>query len=168
MRTLIQSLLEYSRINRAKPFEEIDLNLLLKDVLENLTAAITENNATITITELPKIFGDPLLIGQLFQNLIGNALKFRNAKISEIVISGKEENKEYLFSVKDNGIGIQQEYMSKIFVIFQRLNSKEKYPGTGMGLAICKKIVERHGGKIWVESEFGKGSTFYFTIKKRA
>lgn len=166
MKILILSLLEYSRVNRVKPFEEIDVNLLLKDVLANLSNSIKESNAVIKIDDLPKIKGDHLLIGQLFQNLIENGIKFRKDKNPEIIISGKKENNEYLFSVKDNGIGIQKEYMNKIFVIFQRLNSKEKYPGTGIGLAICKKIVEKHGGKIWVESEMEKGSTFYFTIKQ--
>ncbi|MDP1746333.1 MAG: ATP-binding protein, partial [Bacteroidota bacterium] len=166
MRSLIHSLLEYSRINRVKAFEIIDVNILLKEVLENLSTAIKENKATIKINDLPKINGDPILINQLFQNLIQNAIKFKNTRNPEIDISCKEEKDEYIFSVKDNGIGIQKEYIDKIFIIFKRLHSKEEYPGTGMGLAICKKIVERHGGKIWVESEFGKGSTFYFTIKK--
>ncbi len=166
MRALIHSLLEYSRINRVKAFEEINLNVLLKEVLENLSTSIVESNAIIHIGELPKINGDPILINQLFQNLIQNAIKFRNDKKPEIDISCQEEKDVYLFSIKDNGIGIQKEYIDQIFIVFKRLNSKEKYSGTGMGLAICKKIVERHGGKIWVESEFGKGSTFYFTIKK--
>jgi PAS domain S-box-containing protein len=166
MRSLIHSLLEYSRINRVKAFEIIDVNLLLKEVLENLSTSIKENKATIKIEDLPKINGDPILINQLFQNLIQNAIKFRNTRNPQIDISCKEEKDEYLFSVKDNGIGIQKEYIDKIFIIFKRLHSKGEYPGTGMGLAICKKIVERHGGKIWVESDFGKGSTFYFTIKK--
>ena len=166
MRTLIQSLLEYSRINRAKPFEWFDLGVLLNDVLGNISELIKENNAIIKTSELPKIFGDYVLIDQLFQNLIANAIKFRSSQNPEITISVTSQNNEYLFSVKDNGIGIQKEYSDKIFVIFQRLHSKEKYAGTGIGLAICKKIVERHGGKIWVESEIGKGSTFYFTIKQ--
>lgn len=166
MRTLIQSLLEYSRINRAKPFEWIDLSVLLNDVLGNISELVKENNAIIKVPKLPKIFGDYVLIDQLFQNLIANAIKFRSSENPEITISVTSRNNEYLFSVKDNGIGIQKEYSDKIFVIFQRLHSKEKYAGTGIGLAICKKIVERHGGKIWVESEIGKGSTFYFTIKQ--
>jgi PAS domain S-box-containing protein len=166
MRTLIQSLLEYSRINRAKPFEWIDLSVLLNDVLGNISELVKENNAIIKVPKLPKIFGDYVLIDQLFQNLIANAIKFRSSENPEITISVTSRNNEYLFSVKDNGIGIQEEYSDKIFVIFQRLHSKEKYAGTGIGLAICKKIVERHGGKIWVESEIGKGSTFYFTIKQ--
>ncbi len=164
MRTLIMDLLQYSRVNRIKPFEWIDLNVELKDILKNLESSIKENNAIIKCDALPQIHGDLVLIGQLFQNLIANAIKFKGEKKPEIHISGKKVNNEFLFSIKDNGIGIQKEYSDKIFVIFQRLHTKEKYPGTGIGLAICKKIVDRHGGKIWVESEFGKGSTFYFTI----
>ncbi len=101
-----------------------------------------------------------------FVNLLSNAIKFKNDKTPEIKITVRENNGEYLFAVKDNGIGIQKEYEGKIFTIFQRLNFKEQYPGTGIGLVICKKIVEKHGGKIWFESEFGKGTTFYFTLKK--
>ncbi len=165
MRNLIHSLLEYSRVNNVKPFERIHLNLLLGNVLKDLSSQIKENNAVFKIDILPDIDGDPVLIAQLFQNLISNAVKFRNTKSPEIEISGKKENNEYLFSVKDNGIGIPKEYTEKIFLIFNRLHSKDKYPGVGMGLAICKKIVELHGGKIWVESEVDKGSAFYFTIK---
>jgi PAS domain S-box-containing protein len=164
MRALIQSLLEYSRVNRAKPFERIDTNEVVKEVEHDLKNIITENNAVIKIENLPVIVGDTVLIGQLFQNLIINAIKFRGVDNPEIIISGKKINNEYLFSVKDNGIGIKKEYFEKIFTIFQRLHGADKYPGTGIGLAICKKIVARHGGKIWLESEPGKGSTFYFTI----
>lgn len=167
MRTLIASLLDYSRINRVKPFENINLNELLKEVLGDLKTDILTNKAVITIETLPDIFGDKVLIGQLFQNLISNAVKFKGERNPEILISGKKDKDEYLFYVKDNGIGIQKEYAGKLFVIFQRLNIQEQYPGTGIGLAICKKIVERHGGKIWFESEFGKGTTFYFTIKEK-
>ena len=166
MRILINSLLDYSRVNRMKPFEKIDLNKLLEDVLQNLKDQIKDNSAVITINKLPIINGDTVLIGQLFQNLITNAIKFRRTISPQITISCKKESSQYLFSVKDNGIGIQEAYAEKIFIIFQRLHSKEKYPGTGIGLAICKKIVERHNGKIWLESEIDKGSTFYFTIKK--
>ncbi|MGZ4116306.1 MAG: sensor histidine kinase, partial [Bacteroidia bacterium] len=166
MRNLIQSLLEYSRVNRVKPFEQIDTNELLKEVLQNLKDKIKEHNALIKIEKLPDIFGDNVLIGQLFQNLIENAIKFKGTEDPQITISCKTNINEFLFSVKDNGIGIPKEYSERIFIILQRLHTIEKYPGTGIGLAICKKIVERHGGKIWVESEVNKGSTFYFTIKK--
>lgn len=166
MRTLINSLLEYSRVNREKPFEEIDLNLLLTDIKRNLYNQIEENAVKLTWHSLPIIVGDPVLIGQLFQNLISNAIKFKSDKAPDILIECTTAETEFQFSVEDNGIGIQQEYAEKIFVIFQRLHSKEKYPGTGIGLAICKKIVERHGGKIWVESKPGEGSVFRFTIKK--
>lgn len=166
MRTLIQSLLEYSRVNRVKPFEKINVNQVIDVVLQDLRETIQSNNAKVVVNELPEIMGDPILIGQLFQNLIANAIKFKGDKDPEIIISGEKKENESLFAVKDNGIGIDEEYSKKIFVIFQRLHSKDKYPGTGIGLAICKKIVERHGGEIWLDSEIGKGSTFYFTIKE--
>jgi PAS domain S-box-containing protein len=164
MRQLINSLLEYSRVNRVKPFEWMELKEVISDIEKDMKDQIKESGAEIIYNGLPKIHGDVVLIGQLFQNLIGNAIKFRGTKKPEIKITSKKKNGQYLFSVKDNGIGIQKEYSEKIFIIFQRLNSREKYPGTGIGLSICKKIVERHGGKIWVESEAGKGSSFNFTI----
>jgi PAS domain S-box-containing protein len=166
MRTLIQSLLEYSRVNRIKPFEPVNINEVMEVVLHDLREPILKTNATVKVEELPRIVGDHTLIGQLFQNLISNAIKFKGDHPPEIIISGKDNGNDYLFSVSDNGIGIDKEYSKKIFVIFQRLHTKDKYPGTGIGLAICKKIVERHGGEIWMESEPGKGSTFYFTISK--
>lgn len=166
MRTLIQSLLEYSRVNRIKPFEVINTNELLEVVMHDLRDTIRANNAKIIVNELPAITGDHILIGQLFQNLISNAIKFKGTADPEIIISGEKRTEDFLFTVKDNGIGIDKEYSNKIFVIFQRLHTKDKYPGTGIGLAICKKIVERHGGEIWLDSEPGKGSTFYFTIKQ--
>jgi signal transduction histidine kinase len=165
MRNLIHSLLEYSRINQSRPFEKIKLNNLLDSVLLDLKKQIEQNNAIIKIDKLPNIHGDAVLIAQLFQNLISNAIKFKNTRDPEIHILGKKVNNEYLFTVKDNGIGIPSEYSNKIFVIFQRLHTKDKYPGTGIGLAICKKIVEQHGGKIWMESEVGHGSNFHFTTK---
>lgn len=167
MRILIQSLLEYSRVNRVKPFGWIDTNELLADVIQTLDSSVKESKATINMDNLPKIYGDQVLINQLFQNLIENAIKFRGAKSPEIIISGIEKNNEYLFSVKDNGIGIKKEHFGRLFVVFQRLHTKEEYPGVGIGLAICKKIVEKHGGKIWIESEMNEGSTFYFTIRKQ-
>jgi PAS domain S-box-containing protein len=164
MRQLINSLLEYSRVNRVKPFEWMELKEVMSDIEKDMKDQIKESGAEIIYNGLPKIHGDVVLIGQLFQNLIGNAIKFRGTKKPEIKITSKKKNGQYLFSVKDNGIGISKQYSEKIFIIFQRLNSREKYPGTGIGLSICKKIVERHGGKIWVESEAGKGSSFNFTI----
>ncbi|MDF2437147.1 MAG: sensor signal transduction histidine kinase [Bacteroidota bacterium] len=166
MRTLIQSLLEYSRVNRVKPFEKINTNELMEVVMHDLRDSVNKNAASIVVNDLPEITGDPILIGQLFQNLISNAIKFKGPKNPEIIISGEKRAEDFLFSVRDNGIGIDKEYSNKIFVIFQRLHTKDKYPGTGIGLAICKKIVERHGGEIWMDSELGKGSTFYFTIKQ--
>jgi PAS domain S-box-containing protein len=165
MRTLIQSLLEYSRVNRIKPFEWVNAGDILQDVLTDLENTLLETGVQIHYGQLPVIFADSVLIGQLLQNLISNAIKFRNTSSPEIHISGEKKDNHFLFSVRDNGIGIQKPYFDKIFVIFQRLNGMEKYPGTGIGLAICKKIVERHGGNIWVESEYGKGSVFYFTLK---
>lgn len=166
MRTLIQSLLEYSRVNRVKPFGWIDTNELLADIIKTLDLSVKENKAIINVGDLPKIYGDQVLINQLFQNLIENAIKFRGAQSPEIIISGIEKNNEYLFSIKDNGIGIKKEHFGRLFVVFQRLHTPEEYPGVGIGLAICKKIVEKHGGKIWIESEMNEGSTFYFTIRK--
>jgi PAS domain S-box-containing protein len=165
MRTLINSLLEYSRVNRSKVFESVDTGTILAEVLADMENTILENGAQIHYGHLPTVFCDPVLIGQVLQNLISNAIKFKSKKTPEIYISGEKRGDHFLFAVRDNGIGIQKEYFNKIFVIFQRLNDMNTYKGTGIGLAICKKIVERHGGNIWVESELGKGSTFYFTLK---
>lgn len=166
MRALIQSLLEYSRVGKIRPFERIDMNKMLQDVLLEMNEQIAETNASIRIDPLPDINGDPVLIKQLINNVISNAIKFRKSDvIPEVIVSGKSNQDGSLFSIRDNGIGIAKDYFEKIFVIFQRLHSKDKYPGTGMGLAICKKIVEQHGGKMWVESELNKGTTFFFTIK---
>ncbi len=167
MRTLIQSLLEYTRVNRIKPFEWIDTNETISIILEDINTSIKENNIIIRIDKLPEIYGDSVLINVLFQHLIENAIKFRRTKNPEIIISCKKENNEFLFSVKDNGIGINKKHSDSIFLIFQQLNSKEEFSGAGIGLPICKKIVERHGGKIWVESKLDEGSTFYFTISKK-
>ena len=164
MRQLINSLLEYSRVNRSKPFEWVDINDVIKEIKVDIKDQIKDSGAVIKYNNMPKIYGDYVLLGQLFQNLIGNAIKFRRDNSPEIHISSERKNGSYVFAVKDNGIGIPKEYNEKIFIIFQRLNNREKYPGTGIGLSICKKIVEKHGGTIWVESEPGKGSSFFFTL----
>lgn len=167
MHTLINDLLTYSRVGFAgKEFEQCDIRNVLQSVTDNLKLSITEANAKIQSNNMPVINADASQMIQLFQNIIGNSLKFKNGRTPEINISVKDEDRDWLFAVRDNGIGIQKEYLDKIFVVFQRLHSISEYPGTGIGLAICKKIVERHNGKIWAESEFGEGTTFYFTIKK--
>jgi PAS domain S-box-containing protein len=167
MKKLIDDLLAFSRLNtEAKEFKLTDTNSALDDVLVNLNPTIMENNAQITHDPLPIIKVDSSQIRQLFQNLITNAIKFHGDEPPKIHISAEETGKEWLFSVSDNGIGIDSNHLEKIFNVFNRLHTREEYEGTGIGLAICKRIVERHGGKIWVESEPGKGSTFYFTLSK--
>jgi len=137
----------------------------MSTVLSNLHLISEENKAEIIIDEpLPIIKGDPSQMVHIFQNLITNGIKFNDKKTPEIHISSQINRNEWLFKVSDNGIGIATEYQEKIFEIFKRLHDRQEYPGTGIGLAICQKIIERHGGKIWVESEMGKGSTFYFNI----
>ncbi len=167
MQTLINDLLQYSRIGtRGKNLSFIDLNDILKQTLSNLRITINERAALVTIDELPIVFADGGQMIQLFQNLIGNALKFCNTS-PRIHISAKEEADYYLLMVKDNGIGIEPQYYERIFQIFQRLHPKDEYGGTGIGLAICRRIIERHGGKIWVESEHGEGTIFKFTLRKK-
>ena len=136
----------------------------MNQVLSNLEIFIKENKATVSHDPLPKVMADYTQLVQVFQNLIANAIKFHSEEAPKIYISAKKNASEWVFSVQDNGIGIDPQYSEKIFEVFKRLHGKEKYQGTGIGLAICKKIVERHGGRIWVESELGKGSTFYFTL----
>lgn len=167
MRQLINDLLTYSRItSRISSFVFVDFNELMGNVLANLSVQIKESKALVTFDQLPTIYADEIQIMQLFQNLINNAIKFKGENKPEICISCVPSDDEWIFSVKDNGIGIESIYHDRIFVIFQRLNNREEYPGTGIGLAICKKIVERHGGRIWVESKLNQGSNFYFTISK--
>src|SRR5208337_2991654 len=132
-----------------------------------LHSAIAETEAVITHDPLPIILGDGGQLLQVFQNLIGNAIKFRRDEPPQIHMSAAKNKNEWIFSIKDNGIGIESRHLDRIFIIFQRLNKRSQYDGTGMGLAIVKKVVERHGGRVWVESELGVGSTFYFTISDR-
>jgi PAS domain S-box-containing protein len=165
MQRLINDLLAYSRVGtRSKPFEPIDSHGVLGQAIANLSAVIEENQAVVTNDDLPPIMADQSQMVQLFQNLIGNAIKFRSDQSPRIHVSAEQKGNEWVFSVEDNGIGIDPQFKERIFVVFKRLHQKEEYPGTGMGLAICKKIVERHGGRMWVESELQKGSTFYFSI----
>jgi PAS domain S-box-containing protein len=167
MQRLINDLLAYSRLNtQGKTFETIDSQAVLGETLRNLAAAVEENRAIIINDDLPAVRADATQLSQLFQNLIGNAIKFRGADLPRIQISACDLGREWRFMVKDNGIGIDEQYAEKIFAIFQRLHTIGEYPGTGIGLALCKRIVERHGGKIWFESELGKGSTFFFTLPK--
>lgn len=165
MQRLINDLLSFSRVGtRGKPFQPTDFSSVLGQVLVNLGPLIEENEAIVTNDDLPVLMADETQILQLFQNLIGKAIKFRSAERPVIHITARRERGEWIFFVHDNGIGISPEYYERIFVIFQRLHAREEYPGTGIGLAVCKRIVERHGGRIWVESEPGKGSKFFFTI----
>ena len=162
---MIIDLLEYSKVTRKEiELKNVDSENVLKETLVNLKVQIDENNAIITYDPLIIVKGDEKLLIQLFQNLIGNAIKYRSKNNPQIHISTIKEDNHYKFSIKDNGIGIDAEHLDRIFTIFQRLHTKEKYEGTGIGLAIAQKIVYQHGGQIWAESELGKGSTFYFTI----
>jgi len=165
MQNLIDDLLTFSRVTtQANEFELTDIEVILNRVLTNLSVSIKENSATITHGTLPEIMVDGTQMTQVLQNLINNALKFRSKDNPKIHISASQEDKYWLFSVKDNGIGIDPKYSERIFEVFKRLHKKRDYPGTGIGLSICKKIVERHGGRIWVDSKLGEGSTFYFNI----
>ncbi|HHT9134099.1 MAG TPA: sensor histidine kinase [Candidatus Avalokitesvara rifleensis] len=168
MQTLINDLLQYSRVGtRGKPFELTNTKTVLDQTVSNLDVAIKESGAVITHDTLPTVMADATQLTQVFQNLISNAIKFRSKETPRVHVSAKEKENEWVFSVRDNGIGIDPQYFDRIFVIFQRLHGKTEYPGTGIGLAVSKRIVERHEGRIWVESKEGKGSTFYFTIPKR-
>jgi|GEM_PF-1284793 len=171
MQRLINDLLAYSRIStRGKEFTPVDCHAVVGQVIANLQIAIQETGALVTCDPLPTVRADESQMIQLFQNLIGNAIKFHGTEPPRVHISARETfevletSKVWTFSIRDNGIGIAPQYRERIFVIFQRLHTREEYSGTGIGLAICKKIVERHNGRIWVESEPGKGATFYFTL----
>jgi len=168
MQRLINDLLAYSRLStQGNTFKTIDSQAVLGEALKNLAATIEETRTVVTHNHLPKVRADATQLSQLFQNLIGNAIKFRGAQAPLIRISACELGHEWRFCVQDNGIGIDMRYAGKVFQIFQRLHTRQEYPGTGIGLAICKRIVERHGGRIWFESELGCGATFFFTVSKR-
>jgi len=166
MHSLLNDLTTYLRVSTdGSPFEPADCSEALNRALQELTLAIEENQARITHKNLPTVMADARQPVQLFQNLIGNSIKFRKEGTRpEIDVRAARSNDMWQFSVQDNGIGIEPQYFERIFGIFQRLHLREAYQGTGIGLAVCKRIVERHGGRIWAESERGQGSTFHFTI----
>jgi len=166
MSVLIHDLYVYSRIGtHGKQFSVVNMSALLNDAAENLKDIIDNNAVEVTCDVLPEVEGDGTQLTQLFQNLIGNAIKFRKKTVHpSIRISAEQRQGEWVFGVHDNGIGMESRFYDRIFVIFQRLHTSEEYPGTGLGLALCKKIVERHGGRIWVDSRPGAGSSFYFTM----
>lgn len=168
MQTLINDLLAYSRVGtRGKPFAATDVNEVFDEVLGDLAAVIEERRAIVSRGELPTVQADRSQLTQVLQNLIANAIKFSGTPPCRVHTEAKWRRDEWLFAVRDNGIGIKPEYAERVFVMFQRLHTQGEYPGTGIGLAICKKIVERHGGRIWVESQPGEGATFYFTLPAR-
>ncbi|MBI3651162.1 MAG: PAS domain-containing protein [Acidobacteria bacterium] len=165
MQQLINDLLNFARIGtQGKPFELLDCDALFAHTKRSLQIAIAETEAVITADPLPVLMGDEVQLAELFQNLLSNALKFHSQEPPRIHVSAKLKGSAWIFSVQDNGIGLKKQFQERIFVIFQRLHSREEYPGTGMGLAIAARIVERHHGRIWVESDLGKGATFYFTL----
>jgi len=169
MQALIQDLLAFSRVDsQGQRFEPTSVETLLGYALDNLKGAIEEAGAVITHDPLPAVMADERQFLHLLQNLLSNALKFRGPEPPRIHLSAERLGGEWLFSVRDNGIGIDPQYGERIFILFQRLHTNAEYPGTGIGLALCKKIVERHGGRIWMESRLGQGATFCFTVPDRA
>jgi signal transduction histidine kinase len=165
MQTLINDLLSYSRVGRAnEEFEPVETEQVLERAMTSVRIAIDESGAVVTHDPLPVVTADARMLTQLFQNLISNAIKFSGDRPPKVHVSSERQSGEWLFSVRDEGIGIAPDYAERIFVIFQRLHGRDEYPGTGIGLAICKKIVDRHGGRLWVESTLGAGATFYFTL----
>jgi light-regulated signal transduction histidine kinase (bacteriophytochrome) len=160
-------LLLYSRVDtKGKEFVPTDCSEIVAIALANLRVSIGEASAVVDCDQLPVVGADKSQLLQVFQNLIGNAIKFRSKNAPVVSVSAEDAGRNWLFSVKDNGLGFDMKYGERIFVIFQRLHTKEMYPGSGIGLAVCKKIIERHGGSIWAESEPGKGAKFSFTIPK--
>ena len=165
LESLIDDLLAYSRVGtQGKSFEPVDCSSIFDQVIADLRVEIEQHSAEVSRSALPTLMADGSQMGQLFQNLLSNAIKFHGEDAPRVYASVERKEDCWLFSVRDNGIGIEPQHSERIFAMFQRLHTQEEYPGTGMGSAICKKIVQRHGGDIWVKSELGKGSTFYFTI----
>ncbi len=168
MQRLINDLLEFSRVStRGKALQHVDVTRVLGTVRANLSVAIQDAGALVTNDDLPTVMADETQLVQLLQNLIGNAIKFRGRDRPHVHVGAQATATEWVFAVRDNGIGIAPEYFERIFVIFQRLHARDEYPGTGIGLAVCRRILDRHGGRIWVESEPGHGSTFYFALPTR-
>ena len=169
MQKLVQDLLAFSRVgSQGTSFESVDCNTVLQAGLQNLQVTLQESGAVVQFAKLPQVVADSSLMAQVFQNLIGNAIKFRGSDPPVIRVSAQDKGQEWVFSVADNGIGIAAEHADSVFVIFRRLNPRALYSGNGIGLSICKKIIEQHGGRIWVESQLGQGSTFKFTLPFKA
>jgi light-regulated signal transduction histidine kinase (bacteriophytochrome) len=165
MQQLIQDLLGYTRIeSQARPFKRVDLGQVLEHVLANLRASIDDTSATITHQELPTVLADEPQMIQLLQNLVSNAIKFHDSAPPFIQIDAKRDGDFWTVSVADNGIGIAPNHSERVFEFFTRLNSRQEFPGTGIGLPICQRVVQRHGGRIWLQSSPGQGSTFFFTL----
>jgi signal transduction histidine kinase len=168
MKKLVDDLLIYSRVaSKDKEWEKVNIQSLVSNIITDMSMLIEESGIKISYKDLPVVYSDKAMLSRLFTNLISNAVKYRRNENPEVWISAHHRDSKWIFSVKDNGIGIKKEYFEKIFLLFRRLHGKSEYSGTGIGLAICKKIVDKLGGRIWVESEPGKGSTFYFEIPGR-
>jgi light-regulated signal transduction histidine kinase (bacteriophytochrome) len=168
MQALISDLLAYSRVQtRQRAFQPTDCSAVMETVIASLKTDVEEAGGRVTWDPLPEVDGDASQLSQLFSNLVANAIKFRGSNPPIVHVAAQRQDDEWLFSVSDNGIGIEMQFAERIFLMFQRLHSMTEYPGTGMGLAICKKIVERHGGRIWIKSAPGEGSTFHFTFPVR-
>lgn len=165
MSAMIEGLLQYSRVEtQGRPFAETDLERVVDGTLANLRLAVEESGASVERGPLPRLRADAEQLGRLFQNLIGNALKFRAEETPRVVIEAVRDGRWWRFSVSDNGIGVDPEQSERLFEMFQRLHTREEYPGMGVGLAVCRRIVERHGGRIWVEPGEGEGAVFRFTL----
>ncbi|MBC8053496.1 MAG: GHKL domain-containing protein [Sphingobacteriaceae bacterium] len=169
MQQLVQGLLDYSRIGKEVSLKPVNCNEIINEVMDDMAASINESAAKISVQPLPELTGNPIEMRQLFQNLLSNALKFRKKDTSpQISITAEQQTSNWLFSIKDNGIGIAEADKDKIFTIFKRLHNRDEYEGTGIGLSHCRKIVEQHGGNIWIDSQPGLGSTFHFTIQNKS